>query len=155
MAQAVGPPTWFKRSPDSVRFKLQAPYLIPLIPLSVTLQPATHRSLPTTRGGRFQWAQSGQGTETPHVEKFRWVHSREGFLEVFCFRKAEPSGARTIHHRQHPSHRPETPPLGLPQTGCAPSVSHEKQGISRNPLEGRCGRKLPKRGNRRTICKAN
>lgn len=43
----------------------------------------------------------------------------------------------------------------LPQTGCVPSVSHETQGISRNPLEGRCGRKFLKTGNKKTIYKAN
>lgn len=32
-------------------------------------------------------------------------------------------------------------------------MSHEKRGISRNPLEGRCGRTFLKRENKKTICK--
>lgn len=47
--------------------------------------------------------------------------------------------------RKHPSPQSQVPLSALPQTGCVPSVSHEKQGISRNPLEGRCGRNFLKR----------
>lgn len=150
-APEVRPSVRFKRPSNPARFRAPGP-TSKSTNSTLGHSAAAYGSLPPAQEGKFQWAHRGwrQGTTASGAVPLTGeavVRPGGGGVSGGSGRAPRITGSTA---RAPPKFLPT-----LPQTGCVPSVSHETQGISRNPLEGRCGRKFLKTGNKKTIYKAN